>query len=87
MALCLTIFAGCAGGKPAVVVAPMEVRPRVPAALIVPCPAPDRRQWRTTRDIIASVDSNEAALKTCAAQVDGVRTWDQAGAENGKQQH
>lgn len=76
--MCLTIFAGCAAGKPAVVVAPMEVRPRVPAALTVPCPPPDRRQWRTTRDIIASVDSNEAALKTCAAQVDGIRAWDQA---------
>lgn len=50
----------------------------MPEALVVPCPRPDARQWRTTRDIIASVDANEAALKTCSAQVDGVRAWDQA---------
>lgn len=68
-------------------VAPQEVRPRVPAALIVPCPPPDRRQWRTTRDIIGSVDANEASLKACAAQIDGVRAWDrgqEAGAAKGR---
>lgn len=49
----------------------------MPEAFLVPCPQPDRRQWRTTRDIIASVDANEAGLKACTAQVDGIRAWDQ----------
>ncbi len=51
------------------------VKVQVPEALIVPCPPPDKRRWRTTRDIIATADANEVALKTCSAQVDGVRAW------------
>jgi hypothetical protein len=58
-----------------VVVKPEVVKVHVPDAFTVPCPKPDRRQWRTTRDIIASVDANEAALKQCAAQIDGIRQW------------
>jgi hypothetical protein len=57
------------------VVAPRTVKVLPPAALTVPCPAPDRRPWRTTRDVIGTASANEAALKTCSAQVDGIRTW------------
>ncbi len=57
------------------VVRPEMVKAQVPEALIVPCPPPDKRQWRTTRDILATADANEVALKTCSAQVEGVRAW------------
>ncbi len=57
------------------VVRPEVVEAQVPGALIVPCPLPDKRQWRTTRDVIATADADAAALKTCSAQVDGVRAW------------
>lgn len=75
MLLCLPICASCAAVKPAVVVRPELVKAQVPAALTVPCPAPDRRQWRTTRDIIATADADAAALRVCSAQVDGMRAW------------
>lgn len=54
---------------------PELVKVQVPAALMVPCPAPDKRQWRTTRDIVATADADAAALRTCSAQVEGVRAW------------
>lgn len=50
----------------------------MPEALIVPCPPPDKRQWRTTRDIIATADADAAALRQCSAQVDGIRQWSEA---------
>jgi hypothetical protein len=75
---CLLICASCATVKPQVVVKPVEVRRAVPAALLTPCPKPDRRAWRTTRDIVATADANEASLKQCAARVEGVRQWNAA---------
>lgn len=57
------------------VVRPELVKAQVPAALIVPCPAPDKRRWNTTRDIVATADADAAALRTCSAQVEGVRAW------------
>jgi len=75
MLLCLPICASCAAVEPAVVVRPEMVKAQLPEALIVPCPPPDKRQWRTTRDIIATADAEAAALKTCSAQVDGIRAW------------
>lgn len=73
--LFLPIFASCASVKPSVVVKSEVVKVHVPDAFTVQCPKPDRRQWRTTRDVIASVDANEAALRQCAAQIDGIRQW------------
>lgn len=57
--------------------APKTVKLSVPPALIEPCPSPDRRKWSTVQDIVATANANEARLRACAAQVDGVRAWDQ----------
>lgn len=74
MLLCLLICAGCTTVAD-VVVSPTTVRAEVPAALIAPCAKPDRRPWRTTRDIVNTANANGAALETCGAQVEGVRAW------------
>lgn len=74
--LCLLPLAACTTAAD-VVVAPKMVRPEVPAALIASCPKPDRRPWRVTRDIVLTAAANEAALKQCSAQVDGVRAWNE----------
>lgn len=76
MVLCLPILASCTTTE--TVVAPKAIVRHVPAALTQPCPPADRRPWKTTADIVASSNANEAALRACAAQVDGVRQWDEA---------
>jgi hypothetical protein len=71
--LCLPICASCTTTE--TIVAPRAVKVLPPAALTVPCPKPDRRPWRATRDIVGTATANEAALKVCSAQVDGIRSW------------
>lgn len=75
MLLCLLTCASCTTVAERVVVKPTVLKAKVPAALIAPCPKPDRRKWKTTRDIVNTANANGAALATCAAQVDGVRKW------------
>lgn len=57
--------------------------PRVPAALTRPCPPPQRGPLPTTAAIVNRLLYTEGALKTCAAQVDGVAAWDAANAAAG----
>lgn len=54
--------------------------PRVPAALTEPCAQPRRGPLKTTGAIVDRLVWTEGALRACAAQVDGVRTWDVANA-------
>ena len=54
--------------------------PRVPAALIRPCPPRQRGPLPTTGSIVNRLLYTEGALATCAAQVDGVAAWDAANA-------
>lgn len=54
--------------------------PRVPAALTEPCPPAQRGPLKTTGAIVNRLVYTEGALATCAAQVDGVRAWDEANA-------
>jgi hypothetical protein len=63
-----------------------EPAPRVPAALIEPCPAKQRGPLKTTGAIVGRLIWTEGALDRCAAQVDGVRAWDaaNAAADSGK---
>jgi len=55
--------------------------PRVPAALVQPCPAKQRAPLKTTGAIVNRLVYTEGALDRCAAQVDGVRAWDAANAD------
>lgn len=71
--LCLPICASCTTTE--TVVSPRTVKISPPAALTEPCPKPDRRPWHTTRDIVGTAAANEAALKQCSAQIDGIREW------------
>lgn len=73
--MCLLILAGCTTTE--TVVAPQAVKLAVPPALIEPCQKPDRRKWKTVQDIVDTANSNERRLNSCAAQVDGVRAWDE----------
>jgi hypothetical protein len=47
----------------------------VPAALLNPVPPGWRGTIRTTGDFVARGDQDEAALRVCRAQVDGIRKW------------
>ncbi|MGN6770061.1 MAG: Rz1-like lysis system protein LysC [Rhizobiaceae bacterium] len=75
ISLCLISCAGCTTTN--TVVAPKTVKLSVPPTLIEPCQKPDRRKWPTVKDIVATANTNEAQLKACSAQVDGVRAGDQ----------
>lgn len=75
--LCLPILSGCLTAKPAVVTARSVVRESVPAALVRPCPPRQRKPLVTTGDIVNRLIYTEGALATCAAQVDGVRAWNE----------
>jgi hypothetical protein len=55
---------------------PEVLKMRVPPSLIAPCRVPDSRKWKTVKDIVDTANVNEARLKACAAQVNGVREWD-----------
>lgn len=77
LAACLPILTGCLTGKPAVVTAPQVIRETVPAALTRPCPPKQRGPLTTTADIVNRLTYTEGALATCAAQVDGVRAWNE----------
>lgn len=73
------MLCGCSlTGKGGVVVSE-AVRPRdkVPAALTKPCPPKSRKPLVTTGDIVNRLIYTEGALATCAAQVDGVRRWNE----------
>jgi hypothetical protein len=73
ISLCLLISAGCTHTD--TVIAPTTVKLSVPPALIEPCQQPDRRKWSTVKDIVATANRNEQRLNACAAQIDGVRAW------------
>ena len=79
----LPICASCTTTE--TVVAPQVVVARPPDALTAPCPKPDRRPWHTTRDVVGSATANEAALKQCSAQVDGIREWSKTAAPKASQ--
>ncbi|RWQ35865.1 MAG: hypothetical protein EOS20_17495 [Mesorhizobium sp.] len=51
------------------------VKETVPAALLKPCPAKQRKPLVTTGDIVNRLIYTEGALAVCAAKVDGVRKW------------
>jgi hypothetical protein len=55
---------------------PQIIKEKVPAALLRPCPKPWAGAIRTTGDFVTRGDRNEASLRACAAQVDGIRAWD-----------
>jgi hypothetical protein len=57
-------------------VAPPEIiKEKVPASLIADPPAGWRGTIRTTGDFVERGDRNEAALRVCRAQIDGIRKW------------
>ncbi|MFC3208587.1 Rz1-like lysis system protein LysC [Aquamicrobium soli] len=57
--------------------APQVIRETVPTALTRPCLPRQRRPLKATRDIVNRLTYTEGALATCAAQVDGVRAWNE----------
>ncbi|MGJ2409003.1 Rz1-like lysis system protein LysC, partial [Salmonella enterica subsp. enterica serovar Paratyphi A] len=71
--LCPVTLASCISTE--TVVAPKVEQLRVPEAFTVPCAKADRRKWSTVKDIVGTATANEASLRACAAQVDGVRRW------------
>lgn len=77
LAACLPILTGCLTDKPAVVAVPHVVREQVPAALTRPCPKKQRGKLGTTADLVNRLTYTEGALDTCAAQIDGIRAWNE----------
>ena len=73
--LCCLLISGC-NSTDSVVVKTETVRERVPAALIRPCPAKQRKPLVTTGDLVNRLVYTEGALDTCAAQVAGIARWD-----------
>lgn len=63
--------------EPRIVVQSQVLKERVPDALLRPCPKPWSKAGgpRTTEDFVNRGDVNQAALASCAAQVDGIRKW------------
>jgi hypothetical protein len=47
----------------------------VPSTFLAKCPEADRRKWKTVKDIVATANTNEARLKSCATQIDAIRQW------------
>ncbi|MHC1550356.1 Rz1-like lysis system protein LysC [Phyllobacterium sp. K27] len=41
---------------------------------MVPCPKP-YRPVKTASDLVKRLTATESALRTCSAQVDGIRSW------------
>lgn len=76
--LSLSLSSGCTASGPKVVVQKEFVRAAVPPALITPCDREWRKAVRVTGDFIVRGDHNEAALKNCAAKIEGVRRWSNA---------
>lgn len=64
-------------GSKRVVTSTAVIREEVPAALLRPCPPKQRKPLVTTADIVNRLTYTEGALATCAAQVDGVRAWNE----------
>lgn len=58
-------------------VKPEVIKERVPAALVRACPGKQRGPLATTGAIVGRLTYTEAALDTCAAQVDGIRKWNE----------
>ncbi len=77
LAACLLTLSACSTSSPIVVPAPEVVRETVPATLVRPCPAKQRGPLKATADIVNRLTYTEGALATCAAQVDGVRAWNE----------
>ena len=77
LGLSLPILTGCLTSNPTVVTAPVVVRESVPAALVRACPPKQRGSLKTTGDLVNRLTYTEGALATCAAQVDGVRAWNE----------
>ena len=77
LAACLLILSACSTSKNVIIPAPEVVREAVPAALVRPCPTRQRGPLKATADIVNRLTYTEGALATCAAQVDGVRAWNE----------
>lgn len=77
LAACLLSLSACSTSKGIVVSAPEVVREKVPAALVRPCPPKQRGSLKANADIVNRLTYTEGALATCAAQVDGVRAWNE----------
>lgn len=73
--MCPIALSGCLTAEPTVVTAPVVIRESVPAALLRPCPPKQRKPLVTTADVVSRLTYTEAALSTCAAQIDGIRQW------------
>ncbi|SDP92617.1 hypothetical protein SAMN05428967_4487 [Phyllobacterium sp. YR620] len=73
MGLCLSLCAGCST-SPKAFQATKVVEVYPPAALMAPCPNP-YREVNTTGDLVNRLTATEGALKTCSAQIDGIRAW------------
>lgn len=68
---------GCSlAAKPTVVVEQQIIREQVPAALLQDFTVPKRKLERTS-DIIAKLNDTEAARQKYAAQVAGLKEWNQ----------
>ncbi|MCA0278433.1 MAG: Rz1-like lysis system protein LysC [Proteobacteria bacterium] len=78
MLLCLMLCAACSTNDRSVLVITRTVKQRLPSDLVKPCPRPLDKSAATTGVIVERLQHAEASLATCAAQVDGVRAWNEA---------
>lgn len=80
--LLFLMLSGCNSTGSVTVVPKAEPPPRVPAALIKPCPPKSRKPLVTTGDVVDRLLYTEGALDVCAAQVRGIAKWDADTAAN-----